>query len=226
MVNLMVDRNVEVEELNMPFSRNVLSDMRTERKLGLLMVVSTILLLGVISSSPFAFANPTPCDGTIDSGTFDEIVVESGDVCEIRDVTVNGNVKVNNGGTLLMFDSTVLGSVEGEGARIISVQHTAIDGNVKIIETKIFTVIGSNTVQGNIEILDSSSAFSLVVDNLVSSNIVFNNNLFAQSNVDGNIISGNTVGGSLECKDNTQAPTDRYSGPNTASDKKDQCKNL
>ena len=146
---------------------NVLADMRTERKLSLLVFASTILLLGAISSSPLAFAD-TVCNGSFDSGTFDDnLVVGSGDVCELRSVTVNGNIQVNDGGTLLMSFSTLNGNVEGDGAFIVSVQHTTIDGNIITTGTSVFSAIGSNTITGNIDVQGSSSAFSLIFDNVV-----------------------------------------------------------
>jgi len=155
------------------------------------------------------------------------LVVGSGDVCELRSVTVNGNILVNDGGTLLMSFSEINGNILGTSAKIISVQHTTITGNIIIDDTGLFTAVAFNTVSGNIDVQGSSSAFSLIVDNVVTGDVIFKGNTFATSNPDGNIVSGNTITGNLDCKNNTQDPTDRYSGPNTVTgSKKGQCKNL
>jgi len=211
-----------------PFSRHVLAGM-AERKLTLLLPIAAILLLGVISSPPSAFADVVNCDGFFDSVEFDDIIVESGAVCVLHSVTVSGNIEVNPGGSLTVFFSDISGNIIGDKAKIVSVQQSFVNGNVQLTETTLFTAVNFNTINGNIEILISRTAVSLVIFNEVDGNIVFNDNFFGQSIPDGNIISANTVGGNLECQGNTSPPNHSLSdfGPNTVDgDKEGQCENL
>ena len=208
-----------------PFSRHVLSGM-AERKLTLLLPIA-IILLGVIFSPPSAFAQPFNCNGFFDSGTFDNVVVESGAVCQLHSVTVGGNIQVNQGGSLTVFFSEVNGNIFTNDAKIVSVQRSAVNGDLVISKTTLFTVVAFNTINGNLDIQDADASISIVVDNEINGNIIFKNNLFGLTILDGNIISGNTVNGNLECNGNIQLPNNRFSGANSVEGNKlDQCKNL
>ena len=168
-------------------------------------------------------------DGFFDSVEFDDIIVPSGAVCVLHSVIVNGNIEVNQGGSLTVFFSEVKGNIFADKAKIVNVQQSSVNGDLVLTATTIFTAVNFNTINGNLEILKSKSAVSLVIFNEVNGNIIFNNNFFAQSNPDGNIISANTVNGNLECKGNTSPPNHSLSdfGDNTvAGNKKGQCKNL
>jgi len=210
-----------------------------QKKFSFLIPIAAILLLGVIYSPPSAFANTINCNGLFDSGEFDDdILVESGDVCELNSVKVNGNVEVTQGGSLTVFSTEVNGNVIATDATFVSVQRSAIKGDIQVSGTALFTVVAFNIIDGNVIIegthpespnidVSPSTSVSLVIDNEINGNIVFNNNFFAQSNPDGNIIGGNTLNGNLQCTGNTPSPNNRISGVNNVDGNKEgQCAGL
>ncbi len=156
------------------------------------------------------------CDGFLGAVRVDgDLVVAS--ACELAGTTVDGNVVLYAGGSLVANDIRVIGNVQADNAFEIDVTNSDIDGNVQFDELVGDAIVSNSEVGGSIQLNDNRN-FLAISNNRVNADI----QVFA--NRGGADITDNTVGGNLQCKDNDPAPT---GDNNTVSgNAEDQCASL
>jgi hypothetical protein len=183
----------------------------------LLRSAATLVALGCIGLSPFAFADDYPCPPNRGAVTIDGNIVVKG-ICNLNGTRVKGNVLVYSGGTLTATGARIDGNVQAENANAVSVKGSYVDGDIQLDGTKGSpSYINNNTVKGNIQ-LKSNRRSMIVRSNVVDGDVQ------AFSNTGGVTIRGNTIDGNLQCKSNKPAP--RGGNNRVSGNKEDQCRRL
>jgi hypothetical protein len=98
--------------------------------------------------APVHAATATPCTSPLSDTSVGRLVVPAGATCTLTNVTVDGGVRVWEGGSLLTQGTTVNGSVVGRGAATVrlidtDVLGTGTAGNINLTGTVGRIVIGS-----------------------------------------------------------------------------------
>jgi hypothetical protein len=178
-----------------------------------------VIFGGVTSVS----AETINCPANIINRTVDNVFVNG--LCTIRGSTVQGNIVVASNGNLLVQGSTILGSVQSEGAVRVRLLPNATTG----VET---------TVNGDVQLRDMvpGTSASVVKDVAVGGTILIDSN-DAPTNLFGNDVNGdvqvfqntrvvrisdNTIDGNLQCKTNTPKPVNGGGNVVQGNDE-DQC---
>jgi hypothetical protein len=144
-------------------------------------------------------ASPRHCDGRIGRTSVDEVDVPPGATCTLQRTTVNGNVSVGAGGTLVARGVAVDGDVEGEGARLVAMTgHSWVGGNLQL-EQGGSSAVSDSQIRGDLQTAQQTGALA-VLHNSVGGNLQVGQNSGRVT------ISGNRIGGDLECEQNTPAP--------------------
>jgi hypothetical protein len=179
-------------------------------------LLAAIVFGSLAMTAPPVMAEETSCVGTIGARTLDNVRVPQGRSCTLNGTTVKGTVKIERGATLHAKGVRVIGNVQGENHKYVSVTGASqVGGSVQLDQGGAFQVANS-TVAG-IQVKSNSGTSSLR-GNRVNADI----QVFSHSGkVD---ISSNRVGGNLQCKENSPAPT---GGNNIVQgNKEDQCRRL
>lgn len=183
-----------------------------------------------------------------------DVHVPAGASCNLDKVVVRGNVLLGKGSSVRIYGKGVFGNVQGESApanivihntriygdvqaklaRSVRITRANVGGNVQSergayelyianasvtgdVQTKYQPLrVESTRVGGNIQHEEGKKSF--IVRNRVSGDVqVFKNRLEQR-------VSFNTIGGNLQCKENSPAPV---GGSNAVSgSKEDQCRRL
>ncbi len=117
--------------------------------------------------------------------------------CGLDQVSVKGNVMVERGATLNMYNSRVEGNLESKGRfQQVTASGNTIDGNIQLKEG-VAADLKNNHVDGNIEL---------------------------EKNTGKLVVQSNSIDGNLVCKENRSQPT---GGQNRVyGDKEGQCRAL
>jgi hypothetical protein len=185
--------------------------------------IAPVLLISVFAADVGEVrAEEIDCPPNVIRKTVDNVFVNG--TCTIRNSTVQGNIVVTTGGNLLVQGSTIVGSLQSEGANRIRLQpdpntgrDTEVNGDIQIKNTVagLTSTIIDVQVGGTI-LLDSNNAPANVFGNTVNADVqVFQNTAVVR-------IRDNTIDGNLQCKENTPAP--RNGGGNVVQgNAEDQC---
>lgn len=139
----------------------------------------------------------TNCDAERSGEDFSGSVhVRAGQTCVLTDLTVNGDIDVDDGGRLEARDVRVTEDIEAEG-------HSSV-------------LISGGEVSGSIE-LDRGGEATV-------ENVRIGGDLESDENSGPQRFLDNTIGGDLECDDNAQAPTG--GGNQVGGEREGQCANL
>lgn len=170
----------------------------------------------MLASTP-ATAEERACRGVIGAVTLDNVRVPPNAKCTLDGTRVKGTVKVESGATLIAEDVVVVGNVQAENHRRVTVSDDSrIGGSVQIKQGGPATVSDSR-VSADIQ-YDSNNGAMSVLRNRVGGSVQ------AVKNSGGLVIRGNRIDGNLQCKENSPAPT---GGANTVGgNKEDQCRRL
>ena len=182
-----------------------------------IVLVLCVGLLAAIAVPNVALAEERTCRGTIQGRTLDNVRVPQGAECTLIGTTVKGTIKVERGAVLDAVNVKVIGNVQGENARSVTVRKTSeIGGSVQVVQGNAARVIGSKV--GADILYDEQSGRVVVRRTTVGGNVQ------AFQNTGGVRIVGNDIDGNLQCKANVPAPTgeDNRVGGN----KEDQCRSL
>ena len=157
------------------------------------------------------------CRGFLGAVTVKDLQVPQGADCTLKGTQIQGNIKIEKDASLTAHGVTVMGNIQGEGARLVKVlagstvegsiqhkqgglvriEHASIKGDIKLESNKGALTVTGNHVAGNIQV------FQTVGDVTIANNI---------------------VSGNLQCKENNPPP----SGGNNIvrGNKEDQCAGL
>ncbi len=188
-----------------------------QRAVVFLGLVTTLLSLLVgVRLSP-AFAEQSECAGMLPPGTYEDLIVPSGATCELRDVVVQGNVRVLSGGTLFVETSEIAGNVVGHDVNRIFVGRSTVGGNIIVIGGEVVGAPGATVaicatvVNGNVVIqrltggigvrafipgFDPPSGLSArcgSTPNTIGGNLNVSNNASVRMLVQGNVVENNLL---------------------------------
>jgi hypothetical protein len=173
-------------------------------------------LLSSSASGQTSDTRPESCNGTIGAEAVKEVDVPSGATCTLEGTTVDGNIAVGSGATLLAHDVSTDGDVEAEGARVVDVTESTIGGNVQV------KAGGSSTVRDTR--IDGDLKWESQSGPLEATGNTIGGNLQADENGGGLTVSANHLNGDLQCEQNNPPPGGR--GNAAVGSSEDQCANL
>jgi hypothetical protein len=161
-------------------------------------VIVSLTAIAAMAIPAAAQAEERVCRGVINAENIDgDIVVPTNASCTLRGTKVDGNVRVARGATLTASGIEVNGSVQAEGHRRVAISANSM-------------------INGSIQLNQGGSAS--ILNSRVNADVQLFTNRGSQ------IVRGNTIGGNLQCKSNSPAPT---GGANrVAGNKEDQCAKL
>ena len=122
-----------------------------------------------------AHAGDVTCSSTLGKQRIDGDVVLRG-TCTLNGTTVDGNVKVYQGGRLTIKNATIDGDVQADKASSVSVTGGAVNGNIQVKQSSSVRISGVR-VDGDIQLFDNRGSVRA---------------------------ERNTVDGNLQCKGNTK----------------------
>jgi hypothetical protein len=177
-------------------------------------LVTCTAALGITNGS--VSAEERRCTGSLGAVTVDNLLVPSRATCVLNGTRVKGNVRVSTGATLRATAATVIGAVQAEGHRAVTLRRGSVGNNVQLKQGGAATLVNVR-VTGDIQ-LDANDAPLTVDRNRVRGSVqVVGNDAPAW-------ITSNQINGNLQCKENTPAPTG--SGNVVGGNKEDQCARL
>jgi hypothetical protein len=181
-----------------------------------LTALSAAAILLAVATIPAA-ADETTCRGKMGKVTVDDLRVPQNSTCELDRTKVKGSINVERGATLLASRVVVVGNVQAESAKLVSVvRKSRIGGSVQVVQGQRAKVSNSE-IDGSIQ-LESNSGQLKVSGNVVGSDVQ------AFQNKGGVEIEDNVIDGNLQCKGNKPSPD---GGDNTVlGSKEDQCSKL
>ena len=180
---------------------------------------TTIAVLGLLAALDMrpAYAEETTCVGMLVGVTVDNLRVPRGRTCTLDATRVKGTLKVERDAMLYARGVHVVGNVQAENARQVSVtEDSTVGGSIQIKQGGAAT-IHRVRVTGDIQFESNSGALG-ARDNRVGGS------LQAFQNRGGIRIANNVIDGDLQCKENVPAPA---GGDNLVrGSKEDQCGRL
>jgi DUF4097 and DUF4098 domain-containing protein YvlB len=175
-----------------------------------------VMPLALLAATP-ASAEERICRSSLGKVTVDNLKVPAKATCKLDGTRVKGSIIVETGATLIAAKVVVVGNVQAEGAKAVTVRRDSrVGGSVQVKQGGAATIEAS-TVDGSIQLEQNKGAMT-VVGNTVGAD------LQAFQNTGGVTVEANVVDGNLQCKENTPAPV---GGGNTVQgNKEDQCRKL
>ena len=120
--------------------------------------------------------------------------------CTLTNVEIDGDVIVFAGGSLVANDVWIKGNLYTSRADFIDMEHSVIDGNVRLEElVGDETSIESTNIDGDILLARNRSRLEIVNNDI-------HGGMLAIGNTGGVLISGNSFEKNVDCTGNTPAP--------------------
>jgi hypothetical protein len=186
-------------------------------------ICTALIGAGLIAATAVpAMAEEITCPRNIINRTVDNVLVTG--TCTIRNSTVQGNIVVTTGGNLLVQGSTIIGSVQSEGATRIRLitdpntgRTTAVNGNVQITNTVagLRSLVVDTAIGGSLQYVDNDAPLNIFGNDVNADVQVFQNSALVR-------IRDNTIDGNLQCKENVPAPVNG-GGNVVQGNAEDQC---
>jgi hypothetical protein len=169
-------------------------------------VSSMVVLVVLLAGAPPAIAATTECTGVL-TGTHDNVVVPSGQDCEMLGATVTGNVLVRQDASLRASASQIAGNVLGLDSSWVCLQFgSELGGNFHVRGGDPMTTTGFDIgveVQGN-ALVTENAGLTFIDAAQVGGKIEVRKNTGTLE------IEHNTVGGHVRIDENDVPPT--YTG--------------
>lgn len=129
------------------------------RNIAITTAVTGLVALGF--AAPAQADLTTFCDGVASDVTIPgDLIVRSGDSCELTDVTINGNAIVRPDADLLLDGATVNGTVQVRDNGFADLVGTEVTGNVRLA-TSYGAYIEDTSVAGNVNATDAGFFYSV-----------------------------------------------------------------
>lgn len=192
------------------------------RRLSLLLSLSAVAAAAFFVVPAFAAGGgTTTCNGMLDPGTYQRVVVPQDGVCLSEGpVTIHGGLFVQQGGTLVLgseenpvHTATISGGVHASNAMSVQIHFSTINGGIDIHGGSgpfggpfdvTWNAIEDNTINGGANVVGYDGFWQGFIRNDVHGTVDFNNNVV--SDPDGNEIVTNTIHGNLNCAANDPSP--------------------
>ncbi len=101
------------------------------RKIFSVMMLSMLILTSMLMAAPAAQAEEATCRGTIGARTVDNLRVPQGKSCTLNGTRVKGTIKVERDATLKASQVTVIGNVQAENHKFVSLAGSRVGGSVQ-----------------------------------------------------------------------------------------------
>jgi hypothetical protein len=186
--------------------------MRTKLRVVVLACVSALVL--VIPPAAQTGDNDVRCTTVVAGPERGNVVVPSGATCIIFRADVDGNVRVEPGGRLQVLFSTIRGSIQSDGGRMVHVfgdptGASTVHGDITVKNAPVssdFHTLRGTTIKGNVQFEENKVRIEVIANVLllppsVTPNAAEGNMQFYKNTGTGHV-SGNTIAGNLQCKDN------------------------
>ena len=191
--------------------------------------------VALAASAPASAApGSTTCDGTLDAGTYGQVVVPAGATC-LSDgpVTIQGGLEVLQGATFVLGSEdspagtgTISGGVHATDAASVQIHFATINGGLEIRGGSgpfggpfdvTFNAIEDNQINGGVTIEGYNGFWQGFIRNRVNGGVAFDDNVLADP--DGNELVSNSIRGTLGCTANSPAPQvgDSEGSPNVVT---------
>jgi hypothetical protein len=192
-----------------------------------LLGLGALVVMAFAITPAFAGGGTTTCNGTLDPGTYQRVVVPQDGVCMSEGpVTIRGGLFVQQGGTLVLgseenavHTATISGGVHATNAMSVQIHFSTISGGVDIHGGSgpfggpfdvTWNTIEDSTVNGGITEVGYDGFWGGLFRNNVHGSVNYNGNTLVDP--DGNEIQTNTIHGNLNCAGNDPAPQSGDSG--------------
>jgi len=161
-----------------------------------------------VSTSPGDEPVTAGCDQTLQPAS-GSVTLGSGTTC-VSGMTINGNLKVPKGASVVLIDSTITGSLTASGANAVTVCNTTVDKSIRITGATGFVLLGDpgddncdpNTFSK--VTLSKNIGGAELGQNTITGNVTVSRNTgsgpYAEDQ--GLELEGNSIGGKLSCRDN------------------------
>lgn len=187
--------------------------MNSIRLIGVLI----LSLVGVLPYSQVVLADEITCRGRLGAVTVDNVRVPQGRTCNLSRTTVQGNVVVGSNATLVATTVRVIGNIQAENARAVTVRaNSSIGGSIQVKQSGSASITNSRISQ--------DVQFESNTAQLTATRNIINGNLQVFENTGRILIRTNRINGNLQCKENLIAP--RGGGNVVEGSKEDQCARL
>ena len=170
--------------------------------------ITTVLLIAIIMPSiPFSSAiTTTICDSAkpfTPSIEYDDVLVRSGDTCNMRNAVINGNLYIESDARFTLSRSTVVGNIQADGPEKLVLSRVLVGGNIQVKNMDddagrvSLSLVGTALapVGGNVELENNSGSIVQIERTIIAGNLEFIKNTSLSTNK----IFDNTIGGSLDC---------------------------
>ena len=199
--------------------------------LGLGALVATAFVItpagAVLPAAAGGGGGGTTCNGTLDPGTYQRVVVPQDGVCMSEGpVTIRAGLFVQQGGTLVLgseenavHTATISGGVHATNAMSVQIHFSTINGGIDIHGGSgpfggpfdvTWNTIEDSTVNGGITEVGYDGFWGGLFRNDIHGSVNYNGNVLVDP--DGNEIQTNTIHGNLNCSGNDPAPQSGDSG--------------
>jgi hypothetical protein len=192
------------------------------RKLGLLLGASVLVAAALVAAPGFASAaSSTTCNGTLEPGTYQRVIVPADAVC-LSDgpVTIRGGLFIQQGATFVLgseenpvHTGTISGGVHATKAMSVQIHFSTINGGIDLeggsgpfggpFEVT-WNTIEDSVINGGYTEMGYDGFWNGFIRNTVNGSVNVNGNVVADP--DGNEIVTNTIHGNLNCAGNDPAP--------------------
>jgi hypothetical protein len=161
------------------------------------LLAAAVLVFGALAlSAPSAGAEERTCRGSIGKVTVDNLRVPDGASCRLNGTYVKGTIKVETSATLDARYVRVVGNVQAEEHRAVTLLSSRVGGSVQLKQGG-SAVVSRNAITGDLQSFTNRGTQSFV---------------------------SNRINGNLQCKENVPAPTG--GGNIVGGNKEDQCRRL
>ena len=192
------------------------------KKLGFLLGVSVLVAAALVAVPGLASAvSATTCNGTLEPGTYQRVVVPADAVCfGDGPVTIQGGLYIQHGATLVLgseenpvHTATIGGGVHATNAMSVQIHFSTINGGIDLVGGSgpfggpfdvTWNTIEDSVVNGGYAESGYDGFWNGFIRNTVNGSVNVNGNVVADP--DGNEIVTNTIHGSLNCAGNDPAP--------------------
>ncbi len=164
-----------------------------------------------------AVAEETTCTGTLRAVTVDNLRVPQGSSCKLYGTRVKGTITVEYRALLRAEGVIVIGNVQGEGARSVSVlENSRVGGSVQVKQGG-SALVSDSKIEGDVQYDENTSPVRVMRSDV-------GGNVQIVKNYGGVTVRRNVIDGNLQCKENSPAPVG--GGNIVGGNKEDQCAQL
>jgi hypothetical protein len=186
------------------------------RKKSLVALVACMAMTILGPSGAQAGDNDVEC-GIVAGLQRGNVVVRSNATCIIFRADVHGNVKVEPGGRLQVLFSTIRGSIQSDGGRMVHVfgdptGPSNVHGDITVKNAPApalasdFHTLRGTTIKGSVQFEENKVRVEVVANVVVVPPSITPNaaegNMQFYKNTGTGAVTGNTIAGNLQCKDN------------------------